>query len=364
MLPHVADIPELAAERGMPEKIAKELERLARARESRGLRKVTDAPHAVEQAALVADQVREEALWSLYRPRSTQIEWPWEDMQRIVGSVLAGDVQIVGARTGVGKTVFLMNVVDHLLRRTRPVKYLPFETPPAKLLKLLAAIRLGYDPRHVLRDEWADLPGEAFEGIQEEITSLTGRVYRDTLYWTPQGTLNVTQVLVEIERAHDCGCELVVIDHLHRIELEGRNQEQELRRMMRALKDKAEQLEIPLLCGGQLNRGERDVLKRHLPPLDTDLRGAGALEEEADTILGLYIPLRRDVTSKEMAAVRKGLSKVGPLVRRNTTGVRILKHRVDGELVGEDVFLRYDRGALTDLTYEPGAITKEANARG
>jgi hypothetical protein len=103
-----------------------------------------------------------------------------------------------------------------------------------------------------------------------------------------------------------------------------------------------------VICCGQANRGERDPLRRHLPPVDTDIRGAGAIEEEADGVIGLYLPLIDGITPEQMKAARAGIIPLRPLVRKNTTGSRILKHRIDGSMVGEDVFLTYDHGRLLD----------------
>lgn len=351
MLPSPDDVPALAAKCKIPPAETEELIRLARKRVA-NVRVVSSASDSYQRSVEVADLVRETTLWSLFRAPGFAIEWPWRKLQALIDSMLAGDVWLIGARTGVGKTTALMNVVNAMILRMPrvAVKVIPFETPPWKITNTLAAIRLGYDPRLVLRGRWDELPGEAHEAIAGECDTLTGGFYRDTLFWTPQGTLGQEQVIAELERGHDMGARVVVLDHLHRVALPGRRPEPvELRDLMRALKDTAERLELVLLCGAQLSRGDRDPLKRYTPPLDTDLRGAGALEEEADGILGMYLPLKPTISFKQITAIRRNLLSVKPFVLPGRTAMRVLKSRMDGErVVGADVILRYDNGRLLD----------------
>jgi replicative DNA helicase len=162
--------------------------------------------------------------------------------------------------------------------------------------------------------------------------------------------MTVDAVVAELGTARDLGARVAIVDHLHRIALDGRNVESETRGMMRRLKDAAERLDMILLCGAQLNRGERDPLKRYLPPLETDLRNGGSIEEESDVVFGLYLPLRPDVTRAQIAAARarEGGTSINALRWDGMTGVRILKHRADGSAVERDVFLAYEHGRLMD----------------
>lgn len=349
ILPHPDDVPALVAERNVPPEVADELQRLANYREATKLQIMHDKRGALGDAARMAGQVREEMLWSMYPDLASAIPWPWRSLEALVGRMLAGEHHLVAARTGVGKTTFLLNVIRHLVRiEHSPVRILPFETPPAKLLKLMAAVELRYDPRIVARSEWDKLPAAAPDAIEEHARLLTSPPVSYELTWGRQGSMTPVEVYRELDVAADLGCRIVVLDHLHRVAIDGRNQEAELRALMRQLKDRIEKLDITLLSGAQLNRGDRDPLRRYLPPLDTDLRGAGALEEEADGVYGLYLPLKEGVTAKQMAAVRRSLLKAKALVRPATTGVRVIKHRIDGALAGEDVFLDYDHGQLSD----------------
>lgn len=348
ILPHPDDVVGLAAERQIPDDVAKELRTLAGVRETRRVRLMTSTADVLDEAAGMANEIRERFLWSMYPDHRAAVSWGWACLETLIGKMLPGEHHLVGARTGVGKTTALLNIVRHQLANNLPVRILPFETPPVKLLKLLGAVELRFDPRVVARGEWEKLPAEAPEALEEFARDMTGGQARYELTWARQGSMTPVEVYVELEKAADLGCHLVVLDHLHRIAIDGRNQESELRSLMRQLKDRVEKLDIVLLSGAQLNRGERDPLRRHLPPLDTDLRGAGALEEEADGVLGLYIPLVPGVTPQQLANVRKGITKAKSLVWMGKTGVRVIKHRIDGALVGEDVFLDYDHGRLTD----------------
>jgi hypothetical protein len=70
-----------------------------------------------------------------------------------------------------------------------------------------------------------------------------------------------------------------------------------------------------------------------------DLRGGGTKEEEADTVLGVYRPLRPGTTEKKLKLVRQGFAKLDDVIEHGMMGVEVLKHRLDGEARGQRVKL-------------------------
>jgi replicative DNA helicase len=88
---------------------------------------------------------------------------------------------------------------------------------------------------------------------------------------------------------------LIVIDYLQLIRPHSRraeNRNQEIGEIARALKALAREFEVPVVVLSQLSRAvERREEKR---PILSDLRDSGSIEAEADVVMFIHRPNRRD----------------------------------------------------------------------
>lgn len=82
------------------------------------------------------------------------------------------------------------------------------------------------------------------------------------------------------------GARFVVLDYLQLLDDEkAQNRERALAKISRALKNMAKELKIPVFVLAQLNRA-CEIDKR--PPIPSDLRESGAIEQDANTIIFIY----------------------------------------------------------------------------
>ena len=86
---------------------------------------------------------------------------------------------------------------------------------------------------------------------------------------------------------------LVVIDYLQLMQsagsghtYAGENRQQAVSDMIRMLKIMAKELNVPVICLSQLSRANESRADKR--PVLSDLRESGAIEQDADIVIGLY----------------------------------------------------------------------------
>lgn len=92
-------------------------------------------------------------------------------------------------------------------------------------------------------------------------------------------------------------CDMVIVDYLQLINntaaVKGRNREQEVAEISKALKQMAKDLDIPVILLAQLNR-EAEKTEGARPRL-FHLRESGAIEQDADNVIMLYRPEKYEI---------------------------------------------------------------------
>jgi replicative DNA helicase len=97
------------------------------------------------------------------------------------------------------------------------------------------------------------------------------------------------------------GLDLVVVDYLQLMhapsDRPNQSREQEIATISRSLKSLAKEIECPILALSQLNRSVEK--RKGEPPMLSDLRESGAIEQDADVVMFLH---RNEDESKEAQA--------------------------------------------------------------
>ena len=317
----------------------KQLERLAHEADARGF--TTLAAGYREQAAsaggpsvaALAARQRQAALELGARDHRNAPRWPWLALQGLIGPLLPGDLVVVGARPGAGKTTFLLNVMSSLTAAETPWLYLGQEMAPEQLRRKWAALRLGYPAAAVLRNEWHALPTGAREAVDADVMRQTSPPLVNVAHFGDPRRLDVMALEKWVrEFAGNTTNRVVVLDHIHRLRhgLDASALTYETAEAVRTCKELAVKYQLVFLVAAQLNRADRDVLADHLPPPLSSLKQTGALEEEADTVLLLHRALKRTVSVADLRDVRQGQRPLADVAEPNVMAVRVGKYRLDG----------------------------------
>ena len=193
-----------------------------------------------------------------------------------------GDLIIVGARPGMGKTSFAMNVATNVAKSSgKSVAIFSLEMSGEQLVTRILSSEALVDS-HALRT--GKLSTEDWENIAAVVSSLAGC----NIYIDDTSAMTTTAMKSKLRRIPNLG--LAVIDYIGLMETTAKtdNRAQQVGEISRNLKIMAKDLGIPIICCAQLNRGTEARTGDNKKPTLSDLRDSGSIEQDADIVLFLY----------------------------------------------------------------------------
>jgi replicative DNA helicase len=200
------------------------------------------------------------------------------DFDAITGGLEPGDLVVIAARPGMGKTSLLVTIAAQVARTVSTAVF-SAEMPALQLMRRCVAL-IGGIPQTRLRR--AD---QLTEADWSAIYAAAGKICERSLGIddTPAPTLSHIRAEAYARKARH-GLGLLLVDYVQLVQGTGATRYEQLRDVAYGLKALAKDLSVPIIVLAQLNRGveSRDQKRPHM----SDLRDSGAIEEAAD-IVGL-----------------------------------------------------------------------------
>lgn len=203
-----------------------------------------------------------------------------------------GEMIVVAARPGVGKTAFALTIAlnflkerwdSNLQRFTKPgygVGFFSLEMTAEQLMLRLIASSANVGLQSIRKGElsMSDLDGIAM--ISEEVAALP-------LYIDESSMLSITQLRAKARRLKQRHhIDVIVIDYLQLLtsssEKAKDNRQVEVAEISRGIKALAKELSIPIIVLAQLNRKSEEG---NAEPALHHLRESGSIEQDADTVM-------------------------------------------------------------------------------
>lgn len=233
---------------------------------------------------------------------------PWPALDRILGGFAPGRLYVVAARPGKGKSALTAQIAVELAKHG-PVGMASLEMGKLEILQRLVS-SVGQIPltaltqHQMLQKDW-----NSFVIARPLIHDLPLHV-RDDLY-------TFTQIASFARSLHRQGrMQGLVIDYLQLVTTGEKHSERrlEIDAITRACKELARSLNIPVFLISQLSRaGTARGKGKEVPPLLTDLRESGSIEQDCDVVVFLY----RDDYYNPEDSERPGICEVIVAKQRN-----------------------------------------------
>ena len=208
------------------------------------------------------------------------------DLDRYILGLNKGELILIAARPGMGKTSIALNIAMNVAKKSgKTVAVFSLEMSREQLVSRLLAGEGLVPSQNLLTgqlnsDEWKRIAAAA------QVLSATDMRIDDN------PMLSVSDMNAQCRRISNLG--LVVIDYLQLMQsaggdsrkYAGENRQQVVSDISRMLKIMAKELNVPVICLSQLSRASEGRPNKR--PMLSDLRESGAIEQDADLVIGLY----------------------------------------------------------------------------
>lgn len=219
-----------------------------------------------------------------------------ESLDQRIDGALPGDLVIVAARPGDGKTAFALTVANAVSARNHPVAFFSLEMTKEQLVaRLLSAAAEVNGRRFRNPRQLADYQLHAIRAAAADLLD------RRILIWDrPASMADVARSCRRLVRQGRAP-KLVVIDYLELLttpkgDRRSDRYDLEIGERTKAAKALAKELGCPVMMLAQVGR---DAEKSKRRPTKADLRNSGQIEQDADAILMLYrLPEASDENKK------------------------------------------------------------------
>lgn len=224
--------------------------------------------------------------------KATGVHTPWTTVNGVIGMHRDGGLHVVGARPAVGKTLYGLYLAACAARNNRHVLYVSMEMPARELLPRLLSQATGAPLKYTTREEPA--PSD----LADTLNRAAAQIAALPIHISDKAGMSVEQVAALARTLHHkkkLGA--IIIDHMQLLAPSRGVPGSSLREMVtyqsRALKELALELDVPVFALSQLSRASE--IRDDLAPKLADLRESGSIEQDADTVTLLSLPVRNGV---------------------------------------------------------------------
>jgi len=264
----------------------------------------------IKQVALNVLEKIEEA--SKTQGTVTGIPTGFIDLDYKTSGMQPSDFVLIAARPSMGKTAFVLNLVDHVaVKKGIPCMVFSLEMSKEQLVNRMLSMETNVDSQKLRTGSLTDADWDAVvEGI--------GVIGNSKLIIDDSPGISITDLRSKCRKMKlEYGLDMVIIDYLQLMSGSGskggENRQQEVSEISRSLKALARELNAPVIALSQLSRA-CETRQDHRPML-SDLRESGSIEQDADVVMFLYRDdyYNKDTDMPNVAEVIIAKQRNGPI---------------------------------------------------
>jgi len=224
----------------------------------------------------------------------------------ITGGLEGGDVIVIGARPGVGKSAFTSQIILEMAKAGKRIGFYNLEMSEKQVYERLLSNQSGIRLNRIRR-------AIQFLGDEKERFDKANRTLEEMDILVSSGTKSVSEIRNEC-RHQELDC--IIIDYLQLVRADTRYQSRasEVGAISKAIKALAMELNVPIIALSQLNRTSE--MRETKEPTMGELREAGDIEQDASIIILLWNLDNEDKTRKGLKVDKNRQGELGKIVYR------------------------------------------------
>lgn len=212
----------------------------------------------------------------------TGIESGFFELDKITCGFQDGDLILLAARPGMGKTAIALNIARNM---EEPVVIFSLEMSKNQLINRALSFESEIDGQKFRSGKFTQVDWHA-------LTEAAGRLSKLPIAIIDDSGMHYQDIIRESRRLKKKeGIKMVIVDYLQFIEGDERKKENyKFGEISKHMKRLARSLSLPVIVLAQLNRKLEERSNPYKRPRLSDLRDSGNLEQDADLIMFLYRP--------------------------------------------------------------------------
>ena len=224
----------------------------------------------------------------------------------ITGGLEGGDMIVIGARPGVGKSAFISQIILEMAKKGKRIGFYNLEMSDKQVYERFLSNQSGIRLNRIRRAKrFLEDEQERFQKANDALGKM------DILI--SSGAKSVSEIRNEC-RHQELDC--IIIDYLQLVKADIRYQSRasEVGAISKAIKAVAMELNIPIIALSQLNRVSE--IRETKEPTMGELREAGDIEQDASIIILLWNLDTEDISRKGLKVDKNRQGELGKIVYR------------------------------------------------
>lgn len=212
----------------------------------------------------------------------TGVPTGYHELDELTTGCQKGEMIILAARPSMGKTALALNLAENMAMAGHAVGFFSLEMSKQQLVQRMLCARAGIQSQKVRRGMCNTNDFHALARACDELVNAP-------LFIDDTPGLTILQLRAKARRmAQQRNIQALFVDYLQLLTSGTRaeSRQVEVSEISRGVKALARDLNVPVICLSQLNRGPEDRVGNR--PRMSDLRESGSLEQDADVVMLLH----------------------------------------------------------------------------